>query len=370
MKINTITFHRSINYGAVLQSYALQRALKKCGYESEIIDYSRFSTNLFIKINYKNVSKAIKQVVLNMLSLMHYNERKRLFKRFNDFFSSKLRFTKCYGSYQELCDEPPISDMVLIGSDQVWNITHRYRPEFFAEFAPSNVKKASYAASIGNYKYTDQQKNMLLKGLKDIYPISVRESSAKDFLNENFDIKANVHPDPVFLLNKEEWSSIAVSPSIKEKYVLCYALTRSDLMQKAMDKLKKKYGYKIVVVSSQPNKFVKGDIHIYDAGPCEFLGLFKNAECVLTTSFHGTAFSILFNKPFYNFTIDYYSSRTSDLLKKFEVTDRVPKTVDEIEIDEMDYTNANKIKEDYVKSAYDYLKSLSVEINGGNTDAK
>lgn len=368
MKISTITFHRSVNYGAVLQAYALQQALKKCGYDSEVIDYARMNSSLFTKINFRQPMKAIKQLILNFLTVCHYSERKRLFENFNSFMNSYIKLTKRYESYDELCKKPPKSDMYLMGSDQVWNITYRYRPEFFAEFAPKGVKRASYAASIGNYKYNEEQLKRMAQGLNGISPVSVREESAAVFLRENFNMEADVHPDPVFLLTSEDWNEISIQPQISEKYILSYALTRNDLMQQAINKLKKETGYKVVVVSSQANKFVKGDIYIYDAGPREFVGLFQCAECVLTTSFHGTAFSILLNKPFYNFTIDYYSSRTTNLLNKFELTNRIPKSVDEITIHEMDYSKVNAIKQQYVETAYAYLRSLSAECGGIEDD--
>ena len=364
MKISTITFHKSVNYGAILQTYALQQALLKCGYESEVVDYARMKSEMFVKVNYRNPKKAVKQLALNSLTAFRYNERKNLFYKFSDFTDSYIKLSDHYDTYEELCKNPPKADMYLMGSDQVWNITYRYRPEFFAEFAPEGVKKASYAASIGNYKYNDQQMKQFSKGLYGINPISVREESAAEFLDKNFDIQPNVHIDPVFLLSPDEWGSIAIKPQIKGKYILCYALTKNKLMQQAIDKLKKETGYKVVVVSSQPNKFVKGDVHIYNAGPREFVGLFKDAEFVLTTSFHGTAFSVLFNKPFYNFTLDYYSSRTNDLLQKLGLTDRVPKFIEDICFDGFDYTKANKIKQEQINLSYDYLNELSTV--GGN----
>lgn len=355
MKIITITFHRSLNYGAVLQTYALQKALKKCEYETAVLDYSRIINKKSTK---KNLKQKLRTVIVSSLQAIHSKSRKIFKQRFEDFIKDNIILTDRYGTYTELRNNPPDSDMYLIGSDQVWNITYSYRAEFFADFAPENIKVASYAASIGRYDYRKEQLEKFELGLKKINPISVRENSAKDFLQEKFGRESLVHPDPVFLLDKEEWMSIAAQPQMKDKYILCYALTRSKLMQKAAAKLKKETGYKIVSISPTAVSLVPGDRNIYNAGPREFLGYLQNAEYVLTNSFHGTAFSIIFEKKFYNFTSDFYSSRITNILEQMSLVDRIPRSLDDVKSGQIDYAGVTLKKQQLADGAYEYLKSL------------
>lgn len=354
MKILTITFHRSKNYGAALQAYALQRALVECGYDTAVVDYSRV---INLKKNRTLIGK-FKLLVIKLLDVLHRGERKRFAARFEQFVKNRITLTKNYDNYESLEVAPPEADMYLIGSDQVWNITYRYRPEFFADFAPSGVKVASYAASIARYNYTEEQMAHFAQGMKGIAPVSVREKSGKKFLKEKLGIESEVHLDPVFLLDAEKWRKISKAPNIKEKYILCYALTASKKMEMAAKKIKQLTGCKIVSICASSHSFLSGDINVFDAGPEEFIGYIDNADMVLTTSFHGTAFSVVFEKTFYNFTSDYYASRTADLLKELSLTDRICENVDLVSCDPIDYSIARKIKNQKISLAYRYLESL------------
>ncbi|MBE6740171.1 MAG: polysaccharide pyruvyl transferase family protein [Ruminococcaceae bacterium] len=356
MKISTITFYRSRNYGAVLQAYALQQALISCGYETAIVDYCRVLNDK------KSLKQKIRQMALIALEVVHYKSRLRFKNRFETFLNENVKLTNRYDDYDALVKSPPQSDMYLIGSDQVWNITYRYRPEFFADFAPKNVKVASYAASIGRYDYNQVQLEKFEKGLEKVYPISVRENSAKDFIKEKFNKESLVHLDPVFLLDKEQWSKVADEPQKEEKYILCYALTGSSLMKKAAEKLRKETGYKIVSISPTAVNFINGDYNVFDAGPKQFLSYIKNAEVVLTNSFHGTAFSIIFEKEFYNFTSDFYSSRTTNILQQLDLIDRIAKSLKDVSLEKLDYKNVSIKKRKLIEESYAYLKSLEESI--------
>lgn len=356
MKVLTITFYRSSNYGAILQAYALQQALLSCGYDTAVVDYCRVITGK------KSAKQTIRQFALKGLERMHLESRKRFRNRFIAFLNENIKLTDKYNDYDQLVKTPPQTDMYLIGSDQVWNITYRYRPEFFADFAPQNVRVASYAASIGRYDYTQEQLEKFEKGLEKVYPISVRENSAKDFIKEKFNKEASVHLDPVFLLDKEHWSKIADQKLKDEKYILCYALTRSDLMQKAAKKLKKQTGYKVVSISPSAVNFIHGDYNVYDAGPAQFLSYLKNAEYVLTNSFHGTAFSIIFEKDFYNFTSDFYSSRTTNILQQLDLLQRIPKNLEDVSLKSVDYSKVLPKKQQLIEEAYSYLNTLEESV--------
>ena len=135
MRVLTITFHRSKNYGAALQAYALQNALKKSGYDTAIIDFSRVVDSK----KGKTLKGKLRLFAIKILDFLHRRKRKRFILRFEDFVAKRLLLTERYQDYSSLQKSPPVADMYLIGSDQVWNITYRYRPEFFADFAPNSI---------------------------------------------------------------------------------------------------------------------------------------------------------------------------------------------------------------------------------------
>lgn len=358
MNIYTITFHKSLNYGARLQTYALQQALIALGYDSRVIDYSMFEPRLYQKIDIKKPADALKKCYMNFTTLVHKKKLRRLKEKFDEFTTKNILLTGRYNTYEELKKNPPKADVYLSGSDQVWNITYRHRPEFFMEFAPKGVRRASYAASIGSYNYSSQQLNTFRDAMQGIAPVSVREGQGRDFLLNNFGIKSYVHVDPVFLLDEQGWKKVAAPIDTDGGYILCYPLTRNPQMQSAMDDLKKKTGLRIVVLTNNSIKLAKGDKYVFDAGPAEFISWIMNANYVFTTSFHGTALSIMFKKSFGNYTLNAYASRTDALLSLLHLENRKNAKAETMINEMIDYSAVNTIIEHERKSAYEYLKEI------------
>lgn len=354
MKVSTITIFDSLNYGAPLQAFALQKELEKLGYETELVNYAKKKSKKYIKLNPSNVFRCLRQIVLNCLIFVHGKEREELLFRFKSFVDS-INKTKNYNTYDELLIDPPCADFFIVGSDQVWNLSRGNRPEFFLSFVKNSAKKVSYAASMGNYKYSENDREILNTYLKDFEKVSVREQETAKLLNEKLSIDAECNIDPVFFLSAEEWKSYAIMPNKSNKYILCYALTRNKVMDKAIEIIRKKTGYEVIVLASQPNHFIKGDRYVYNAGPKEFLGYFANADFIVTTSFHGTAFAIIFNKPFYNFTIDSLSARTNNLLDTFGLENRIIRRLDDLTFDVVDYQKVNNIIKNQIDKAELYL---------------
>lgn len=354
MKISTITIFNSLNYGAPLQAFALQKELEKLGYETELVNYAKKKSTKYIKLSSSNLLRCLRQLILNCLILVHSKERDALLSRFQSFIDD-INKTKYYDTYEELLKNPPMADCFLVGSDQVWNLSRGNRPEFFLSFVKNGIKKASYAASMGNYKYSEKDRETLSNYLKDFVKVSVREQDTVELFKDKLLISAECNIDPVFFLSATEWKSHANITDKSNKYILCYALTRNKVMDKAMEIIRKKTGYEVVVLASQPNHFIKGDRYIYDAGPKEFLGYFANADFIVTTSFHGTAFATIFNKPFYNFTIDSLSSRTNNLLKMLGLENRAISRIEDLKFDTIDYERVNSIISDQINKAELYL---------------
>lgn len=358
MDIKTVTFHRSHNYGAVLQAYALQQALLFCGHSNQIIDYALLPAKMFSKIITGSLKGHIINLLKNYNSIIFYKRRKALFNKFELFIKNELVLTKQYNTYEELKSNPPKADCYLAGSDQLWNMTYRISPEFFLEFGDNEGKRVTYAVSMGMYNLMPEQLRYLQIQIRRFNSISVREKAAKDYIEQNTDAKCRVDIDPVFLLNKKQWFSKAVTPAIKEKYILCFPLINNNLLQPAINRLKKTTNLKVVVITNSQTTKIKGEYYIYDADPFEFLGWIKNAEYVLTTSFHGTAFSIIMEKKFFSFLSDWAPTRISGLLEELNLSDRIVKTIDDINQNEINYGIVKKLKQHAVDEAYDYLRNL------------
>lgn len=303
MKVGIITIHKINNYGSVLQAYSLQKAIEDLGFRVEIIDYefpNGFHTENKYAIHGKiqsNEPRWIKFLFSTALVKQHRGIR--------NFVEKQLHLSAHgYSSPEELTESPPLYDVYVTGSDQLWN--PRYcngDPAFMLHFAPDNALKISYAASIGTDKLPDELHPVYRNLLGRYAHIAVRENSGADVIKGITGKNATVVLDPTLLLNRDQWNEIAVKKrQYNKKYILCYFLNYTFNAFPYVDKLtgyiQEHTGYEVVRVARPPHKLGICHTH-YEAGasPEEFLALIRDAEIVLTTSFHGTAFAINYGKP-------------------------------------------------------------------------
>ena len=333
-KIYTITFHSSYNYGSNLQAYSLQEYIKKlCDYDCEykIINLRTPIQRQMYEIDFDNltIKKRLKTMLVGGYK-KNYIEKQ---KKFEDFINNNLDITKEYTSLDELKKEKFEADYYISGSDQLWNLQAMdFDWSYFLEFI-NNGKKISYAASFGPKAQTWNEKEMqrVKDNLSKYSMISVREEGSFNNVKKLLEIEPEINVDPTMLLEKHDWEKIiSKEPIYKGKYIFLYNLKGDKNILKIAKKVSKKLDMPIVV-SKYGNKLelIYGFKKKYNSGPIEFLNLIQNAELVLSSSFHGTIFSILLNKPFFaiNGAKDF---RISTLLKKMELEDR------SIEIDNID----------------------------------
>lgn len=332
MKIGIITIHKINNYGSVFQAFALQDTCEKLGYKTEIIDYlfpNEFQSSIGVKsasIKVRRKDKFIKY--LYALELIKQHKGIASFVERYQHLSPKE-----YLSPTDLAANAPNYDIYLTGSDQLWNPNYcSGDPSFFLEFAPADKKRVAYAASFGVSSVGKEYADKFSTYLKKYSAIGVRENSGVKLVEELTERKdTEVVLDPTLLLNKNEWSKIAVPQRlVKEKYILCYYLNYSFDSFPYVDKLAKHIqqitGYKLVKVARPPKKFYEANTyHVVGASPEEFLALVRDAELVLTTSFHGTAFAVNFEKPLFSVVASRKSgdSRQISLLNNVGLSDRV-----------------------------------------------
>lgn len=327
MRVYTITFHCAHNYGAMLQAFALQNYLIKEGYESKIIDFRplKFREAYEIKIFSRNFSA--KKTVVNLLT---YFIRFKKYKKFNEFMNRYLQLTeKTYYTVEELNNNFPQCDIVISGSDQVWNPEISLLEPYYLDFGDNIVKKVSYAASFGvseiDKKYTDTIK----KYISNVNEISVREIQGKNIVEQLCNKKAEVVLDPVFLLDEKEWEELIIKPRLKKKYVLIYSLEINNQLINVATKIANKENLEIIILNptSSLKSIIKSRVYkgkkIMGVGPQEYLGLIKYAEFVVTNSFHGTAFSLIFNKNFITVPHTTRNSRIESILTIFDMKEHL-----------------------------------------------
>ena len=359
MKTLTITYHHGHNYGAVLQAYALQQAIVMLGHENMVLDYAR-NGKLYHKVWGKSIKSMLQSCCMNFLIFMRYKDISRCDRGFKEFHQ-KIMLSRYYLSMQDLRNDVPKVDVFIVGSDQVWNLKTRteYVPSRLLDFGPENVIRCSYAASIEKLDYTDAQKDLVKRCLARFKGISLREESARKYIEDITGYSCVRCLDPVFLLSKEQWNQIAVEPKIKEPYILCYQVQSVPGMQTVVDELKRRTGYKVVAVCCDAIKRVRTDYTIFNASPEEFLGLYKNAAVVVSASFHGTAMALVYNKPVCALVKPGHGCRIKEILHLVEMEEFIIEKDKEIpDINRFDYNKVNEILERERMLSMNYLKRM------------
>lgn len=359
-KIGIITFHNAHNYGAILQTYALQKVLKA---ETFIIDYRNNQVDNQYKV-IRPLTRNIKKTIRQLLSdLYHVKARYLKNRNFKRFIKVNLKLSRKYKSIESLKKNPPKADIYITGSDQVWNtsIVGELSDAYTLNFGSSQTKKISYAASIGHKEIDKQYIEEYKTKISKLNAISVREEDAKVALNKIIDNNIDVVLDPTLLIKKEEWIKEIENYSIKqEKYILTYVVEDNEEQTKIVDYLSDITGYRIIEFSLRNHhKNIIGNAYV--EGPLEFINLIKNAEYIVTTSFHATAFSILFEKKFFVVPHIETGSRVTNLLEKLGIENRKFYNLEEFKkIDfekEINYMDINKRLEKLREESFTFLKN-------------
>lgn len=338
-KIGILTFHRAINYGASLQTFALMTVLKKEEntevFQIDLNEPYITDGSKLINIRKENFIRSLIGTVIRFPASVRRN------RKFKKFWKKYLNFSEKYDENKTI----GLFDCYIVGSDQVWNfdiIGNDFNFLLDIEQNRSKIKKMSYAASIGKTELSDSEKKIFYKYLSDFDSISVRESSAQLLLND-IQIESEVVLDPTLLLTENEWiDALNIIPNKDEKFILVYTLEDNVLIKKAVDFYKKELGIiKVTYVSSSINLHKLSNTY----SPKEFISLFKDASFVITNSFHGTAFAVNFNKQFVTVPHKTRGSRMIDFLNLVDLKNQVlTEQVDLREITtEIDYTKVNKI---------------------------
>lgn len=301
--VGIITMHRPISFGSSLQAYALQRKIQDLECDCEIIDYQYPNKLHIIKRNpFKVVVNSILHYLMNLFMglpcLFEY-------LRFKQFRQNYLKLSTYYKDSESLVENPPRYDIYCTGSDQVWNTNFTKRDTSFILSFVKDTKKISYASSFAVDYVVKECIQDFKHFLSQYDAISVREKSGVNLVANLTGKNAALVCDPTLLLTKEEWFPLAEQSKIiiNKPYILVFILTYSynpyPEVNRIIDTVQQKLGLHTVVLNGNKYDYLrKNTTVIKNAGPLEFLYLFKNASFIITSSFHGVAFSANFEKPF------------------------------------------------------------------------
>lgn len=328
--IRIVTFCTCSSIGSILQSFALKKALLNKGYESKLLLECEKEKKINI-FKPKHLIREFFQIYLNKKITLANQKRKNFISEYIDVIY--------YEDYSELIDisAKDNADCYLAGSDQIWN-PGWCPPVFFLDFI-KDKRRVSYAASMGNTVFSDEKKMDFIRMIKNFNRISVRESECSDIIKALTGMNSEVHIDPTFLIEADEWRKYESAYGIDEPYILLYMLYWDDALTHKVKELQKRTGLKVHTIKNGLSG-AYGDKILYDVGVEEFLWLVDHAEYVVTSSFHGVAMSTIFNKKFAAVVNPASPSRIENLLKVLSIPHVDINDLDSA--DNFDYTVINQ----------------------------
>jgi len=350
-----LTFHKAHNYGALLQAYALSYTIKKYGKDVFFIDYENDiltrGYGLYPAFNKYSPVLYIKEWIHFVLDF------KRKYKRYNAFSKFIDSYIKPFSVSKNNC-----FDVVFLGSDQIWNAsyTNGVDPNYYGQGKGlSACKLVSYAASMGKPSLNGKDEKEFISLLQNINSIGVREKYLKDYIEDKTKRECVVNLDPTLLLDRQEWKLLSNKLNSDERYLLVYEMHSHSDMSRIATRIANSLNLKVKVLASRTNYKISKDA-ITDADPRDFLMYFANASFILTTSFHGTVFSIINEIPFYTLGFDNeVDLRSRSLLELLNLNNRMISGIKSIDFDNkgfhVDFDEASKILQEHRRNSIDFI---------------
>lgn len=345
MNICIVTVYNSENCGSYLQAYALAKTIEKFGHDV-----------YFMKRSTKGTSHDFFKVVVECIKLILRGKFIRAKERWKSF----VEFSKMTVQFKVIQKKDVLNDMidvVVIGSDTLWNFDDSYfydRKEIYSGYTFLHKNAISYASSIANTKYeTLMQDDTIMKGIRNLKEVSVRDAYTKNVVESIVNREVVSVLDPTFLLKAEEYSAVSKKCTC-EKYILLYCFKEPDKeVRKKIQELKLFTGEKIV---SFGNYREWADINI-PFNPGDFLGYFSKAAAIITDTYHGTVFSIIYGKNFV--CLGQHKNKVKDILINLDLENRFLYQEDSL-IEKfnktIDYESVEKKLDNFRNTSIKYLK--------------
>lgn len=378
MKIGIMTSNASFldNYGAALQAYALSAQLKRWRHEIEIVNY-KYNTGAEIVTADNRVDRSPAKVLQYLLKgdtsfaqkVQHRlarSKRDAMKQAFKEFVLEYLPIHfDAPKTYEDLCNNAPY-DCLITGSDQVWNpLIHANRndPGFFLDFGVEKTIRIAYAPSFGISEIPRDCEESLRKYVSKLNSVSVRENTGAAILKKACGLDVPVVLDPTMMADPEVWTQFQTKPQdVPDKYILVYRFGKMDYTTKLIKQVQKQMGLPAIELPLSIESYGKGTTLYYGAGPTQFVSLIRNAEIVLTDSFHASVFSIINHTPFYTFLRqgrnekNNMNSRMENLLDSVGLSERlIYPDCTSLPVKDIHFSEADSIIEHRRVDSQDYL---------------
>jgi hypothetical protein len=366
MKIGVVTTQYASNYGALLQTYALQKYLnEQLKQNSEVLAYYPAHFKDYWKILPKVYSvKTFVLCALRCLMPRRVFKQKKRYEQMLSFVQKSIPCSKPYYSKEEIEAEKCPYDVLICGSDQIWNVSrhNKLQEVWFLDLSGNGWEKpirVAYAPSVAS-EIPESLKPEVADKLSSFSAVSVRESSDIKQIESLYNKRVYHVCDPVLLSSEAQWRNMAIKPKISGQYILCYFLNPSKEDRNVVEEVKKKTELPVVLIDINDINKIPTDVDVLDASPEEFVGWFDNASYVITNSFHGTAFSVLFKKNFLVLKKNKANSRMDSLLNRIGLSSRMVslaqvKQMTRKEL-ETDYSESEPALKLYIEESKKFLK--------------
>lgn len=341
-KAGIITFHNAENYGAALQTYALMKTLKSFKLDVRVVDY-------------RNRGVFIRNLLKNLFYLGTFQNPLRNHQGFLDFQKDFLNLTKkTYRDRDSFKKDAALFDLLFFGSDQIWNpdLANGFDPLYFGDLN-TNARKIAYAASLGKDEITPHQRQILNALIGNLDAVGVREETMLPLI----DRKATCVVDPCMLLSAVDWRDVADNSLTQRNFIFIYQLFRNPQIIETAVKLGEQLKQEVMVLSPYPLLFRKEGVHkLGRITPNQFLAYCTRARTIISDSFHGTLFSILFEKPFYTFLPGAKTGRITTFLQKMSLSDRIV-TLDHLPSGGIDFSSVRPLLTREVQKSLNFIRN-------------
>lgn len=376
--IGIITYHHYYNYGTMLQALALQEKVEQLGYQAELIDFKQdnsLSRYEMLKLRIKRMPVYIKERKKYRALADSREKIKEKNELFEQFYKTYLHVgKKKYTTTQQLMENPPVYDGYVVGSDQTWNPFVANSPEaFFLPFVENKSKKGSYGPSLAVKSLSDEKEKEYRKKLSNFSFLSCREQDGAQLLSRITRKEVKCVLDPTLLLSAKEWGKYCEFEIPKEPYILVYFLGEKSEHRRAVEKIQELTNWKIISLPAAYLEMENNDYKKVWGGPKEFLSLIRGAALICTDSFHGTMFSINFQRNFFSFCKSSDSEESSEnsrlysALNIFGLSNRIIHNMDNLTAEDIsiDYKNVIPILEEQRRDSIEYLENMLFEMMKG-----
>lgn len=323
--INIITRHAVVNYGSVLQALATEQFFRDLGYEAHTVDYipTQDTVRGRVDVFSHNFTKnPLKRIAYRMLKFPDEWWKERYFRRYR---REMLHLTAPCHTLTALQSRDFGDSILCAGSDQLWGYMPdgEMDPAYFLDFGEAHNARFSYAASFGRTDFPEVYYERAVPLLRRFSFLTVREKSAEELLRAHADLTAVTIPDPTLMLDRESWLHMAEGKIPKKPYVIVYRLRQNRELDAYAKRYARQHGCRVVRISSSVYDWLGYGKKAILKTPREVLALFENAAGVITDSFHATALSVIFNRPFVDFLPPKTQVRITDLLDMLGLQDRI-----------------------------------------------